>query len=138
MLIEAMVFAAQLAAESDMLMTYVPAEAVGQTPCAVAASPPEHPHRLPNGWLFGSLMLRTEKGTSGCLFHQVGAGHCTFASPGHLVVEFDDKTTVYDIPDGSSVEFEFRHERFACRIGQRIRTHGDTIVPILSPYRERR
>lgn len=115
----------------DLPLTYVPAEAAGQVPCPVAASAPAHPERFPNRLLVGSWMLRTERGTLSCLFHQTEAGHCSFGSPGHLVVEQGDATTIYAIPNGSAVEFEIRDGRYACRIGRRIRTHGDTIVPNL-------
>lgn len=132
MLITALVFAAQLSGGSDTSMLhYVPAEDVGQMPCPIAATPPEHPERLPNSWLFGDLRIRSEKGLTNCWFQQLEAGRCGFGDPGFLVVAFHGETVIYDIPDDSSVDFEFRDKRFACRIGRRIRTHGDTIVPLL-------
>ncbi|RZJ02700.1 MAG: hypothetical protein EON89_14360 [Brevundimonas sp.] len=121
--------AAQAAVAPDQHWSYVPAEAAGQIPCPVALAAPAASERFPNRLLVGDWMLRTEGGTSSCLFHQTDAGHCTFGSPGRLVVEQGDATTIYDIPDGSVVELEIRDGRYACRIGRRIRTHGDTIVP---------
>lgn len=129
MLMIVMALAAQATVVPDLPWTYVPAEAAGQIPCPIILAAPAQPERFPNRLLVGGWMLRTEGGTSSCLFHQTEAGHCTFASPGHLVVEQGDTTTIYDIPDGSAVELEIRDGRYACRIGRRIRTHGDTIVP---------
>lgn len=129
MLTIVLAMAAQATVLPDLPRTYVPAEAAGQIPCPVALGEPALPVRFPNRLLVGAWMLRTEGGTSSCLFHQTDAGHCTFASPGRLVVEQGDANTIYDIPDGSAVELEIRDGRYACRIGRRIRTHGDTIVP---------
>ncbi|RZJ00824.1 MAG: hypothetical protein EON90_05705 [Brevundimonas sp.] len=129
MLTIVMALAAQVAVAPDLPLTYVPAGAAGQIPCPVALAAPAHPQRFSNRLLVGGWMLRTEGGTSSCLFHQTEAGHCTFGSPGHLIVEQGDATTIHDIPEGSVVELEIRDGRYACRIGRRIRTHGDTIVP---------
>ncbi|MGO4409779.1 MULTISPECIES: hypothetical protein [unclassified Brevundimonas] len=129
MLTIVMALAAQATVVPDLPWTYVPAEAAGQVPCPVAISAPAHTERFPNRLLVGAWMLRTERGTLSCRFHQTEAGHCNFGSPGHLVVEQGDATTIHDIPNGSAVELEIRDGRYACRIGRRIRTHGDTIVP---------
>ena len=129
MLAIAIALAAQVAVEPDQHWHYVSAEAAGQVPCPVAITAPAHPDRFPNRLLLGTWMLRLEKGTLSCVFQQTDAGHCTFRDPGHLVVEQGDVTTFHEIPNGSDVEFEMRDGRYACRVGRRIRTHGDTIVP---------
>ncbi|WP_313102480.1 hypothetical protein [Brevundimonas sp.] len=129
MLMIAMAFAAQTTVLPELPRTYVSAEAARQTPCPVAVSAPPHPERFPNSLLIGAWMMRTERGTLSCRFHQTEAGHCNLRDPGRLVVEQGDATTIYDIPNGADVEFEARDGRYACRIGRRIRTHGDTIVP---------
>lgn len=129
MLMIAMAFAAQATVLPELPWTYVSAEAARQTPCPVAVSAPPHPERFPNSLLVGAWMLRTERGRLSCRFHQIEAGHCNLGDPGRLVVEQGDATTIYDIPNGAAAEFEIRDGRYACRIGRRIRTHGDTIVP---------
>jgi hypothetical protein len=113
-----------------MLWTYVPAEASGQVPCPSIAPTLTHREKFSNSLLIGNWLIRTEKGSIRCTFHQTSAGRCTFGSPGYLVIEQGNAITVYDIADRSSVEFEIRDGRHACRIGRRIRTHGDTIVPL--------
>lgn len=115
----------------DLPLTYVPVEATGQTSCPVATTVPAHPERLPNMLLVGDWILRTDKGTTRCMFHTADAAYCTFGGPEHLVVDLNGVRIIYDIPRGSGAELEFRDGRHACRIGPRIRTHGDTIVPNL-------
>jgi hypothetical protein len=84
-----------------------------------------------NRLLIGDWMLRTESGTTSCLFRTTDAGYCTFGRPGYLVVEQSGVPTIYDISKGAGAELEIRDGRHACRMGRRIRTHGDTIVPNL-------
>jgi hypothetical protein len=114
----------------EMLWTYVPAEASGQFPCPSISPTLTHREKFSNSLLIGDWLIRTEKGSIRCNFRQTSGGRCTFGSPGYLVIEQGDAITVYDIADRSPVEFEIRDGRHACRIGRRIRTHGDTIVPL--------
>ncbi|WP_147399858.1 hypothetical protein [Brevundimonas sp. LPMIX5] len=114
----------------EMLWTYVRAEASGQVPCPSIAPTLTHREKFANSLLIGDWLIRTEKGSIRCNFHQTSGGRCTFGSPGYLVIEQGDAITVYDIADRSPVEFEIRDGRHACRIGRRIHTHGDTIVPL--------
>lgn len=125
----AIALAPQATIIGDLPMHYVPIEATGQIPCPIAATAPAHPERFPNRLLVGNWMLRTERGTTSCIFHTTDAGYCGFGNPGHLVLEQSGVPTIYDIPNGSGAELEIRDGRHACRMGRRIRTHGDTIVP---------
>ena len=123
----AIALAPQATVLGDMPLHYVPIEATGQIPCPAAAAAPAHPERFPNRLLVGDWTLSAERGTYRCSFHTTDAGYCMFGSPGTLVVELSGVPTVYDIPNGA--ELEIRDGRHACRMGRRIRTHGDTIVP---------
>lgn len=123
----AIALAPQSRNEGGLLLTYVPIEGSRQTPCPIAATVPAHPERFPNRLLVGDWTLSAERGTFRCRFHTTDAGYCTFANPGVLVVELRGVPTLYDIPNGA--ELEIRDGRHACRMGRRIRTHGDTIVP---------
>ena len=131
MLMIIMALAAQATVLPDVPRSYVSAEGAGQRPCQVVTGEPPLSERFQNRLLVGDWTLRTERGTSSCSFHQTDAGRCGLDSPGHLAVERGDAKTVYVIPDNSAVELEIRDGRHACRIGRRVRTHGDTIVPNL-------
>lgn len=110
---------------------YVPLAATGQTACPITSSTPARLENFSNRLLIGDWMLRTESGTTSCLFRTTDAGYCTFGRPGYLVVEQSGVPTIYDISKGAGAELEIRDGRHACRMGRRIRTHGDTIVPNL-------
>lgn len=113
----------------ELPLSYVPLEATGQTPCPVAATAPAHPERFPNRLLVGDWILSAERGTIRCSFDTTDAGYCTLGKAGHLVISYRGAATAYDISSSPGAELEMRDGRHACRIGRRLRTHGDTIVP---------